>query len=176
MIGLYVPGRIKQRHKGTVWGMYVREQARRRGLGAALLARLPRSVVEEVRLTVVTTNTSAIRLYQRAGFQPYGVERRALKVSELYHDEMLMTLSAAGLHGACCHKANRLARRAAPRPERFLLPVYMVRDCHKANRLARRAAPRPEPTRISVIPRSKNAGEAGEGRRQDKPTKARAMG
>jgi ribosomal protein S18 acetylase RimI-like enzyme len=103
VIGLYVPGRIKQRHKGTVWGMYVREQARRRGLGAALLARLlreARSVVEEVRLTVVTTNTSAIRLYQRAGFQPYGVERRALKVSESYHDEMLMTLSAAGLHGA----------------------------------------------------------------------------
>ena len=49
-------------------------------------------VVEEVRLTVVASNLSAIRLYTRAGFEQYGLERRALKVGEHYHDELLMTL------------------------------------------------------------------------------------
>lgn len=93
--GLLVPDAAKLRHKGTLWGMYVRPRARRCGVGAALLARVlghARGVVEEVRLTVVTTNAAAIRLYEAAGFVRYGVERRALKVAGRYHDEALMAL------------------------------------------------------------------------------------
>ena len=52
-----------------------------------------RQIVEEVRLTVVATNTAAIRAYERAGFEQYGLERRALKIADDYHDEALMTLS-----------------------------------------------------------------------------------
>lgn len=49
--------------------------------------------VEEVRLTVVATNTAAVRQYTRAGFNQYGLERRALKIGDDYHDEVLMALS-----------------------------------------------------------------------------------
>ncbi len=97
--GFYVSDSAKQRHKGVLWGMFVQPEARGTGLGPALVARVlehARQTVEEVRLTVVATNTAAIRLYERAGFERYGVERRALKVGDDYHDEVLMALSLGG--------------------------------------------------------------------------------
>ena len=48
--------------------------------------------VEELRLTVVASNTTAVRLYSRRGFREYGVEPRALKIGDRYHDEVLMAL------------------------------------------------------------------------------------
>ncbi len=48
--------------------------------------------VEELRLAVVASNTTAVRLYTRRGFRAYGVEPRALKIGDRYHDEMLMAL------------------------------------------------------------------------------------
>jgi ribosomal protein S18 acetylase RimI-like enzyme len=87
---------LKERHKGFLWGMYLRPEARGSGLASALLEALlseARGAVEEIKLTVVTTNVSAIRLYARHGFKEYGIERRALKVGERYYDELLMALS-----------------------------------------------------------------------------------
>jgi RimJ/RimL family protein N-acetyltransferase len=95
VVGLHVPEAIKLRHKGVLWGMFVQPEHQGTGLGMALVARVieyATQVVEEVRLTVVASNTAAIRLYTRAGFEQYGLERRALKVGEHYHDELLMTL------------------------------------------------------------------------------------
>ena len=94
-VGFLVPDAVKLRHKGVLWGMFVRPEAQRTGLGTALVARViehAAQVVEEVQLTVVTSNTAAVRLYARAGFEQYGLERRALKVDDRYHDELLMAL------------------------------------------------------------------------------------
>jgi RimJ/RimL family protein N-acetyltransferase len=94
--GLRIQDAVKLRHKGVLWGMYVRPEVRGMGLAAALVQRAiehASTVVEELCLTVVTTNTAACRLYRAAGFKEYGLERRALKVGSEYHDEMLMALS-----------------------------------------------------------------------------------
>lgn len=96
IIGFYIPNSTKQRHKGVLWGMFVQPEARGTGLAPSLVARVlehAMQAVEEVRLTVVATNTSAVRLYERAGFEQYGLERRALKIGDNYHDEVLMALS-----------------------------------------------------------------------------------
>ena len=93
--GFYVPHASKQRHKGVLWGMYVRPDARGTGLAASLLQHViahARLQVEEIRLTVMASNDAARRLYSAAGFQPYGLERRALKVGDVYYDDMLMAL------------------------------------------------------------------------------------
>jgi len=93
--GLRVQDAVKLRHKGVLWGMYVRPEARGMGLAAALVQRaLEHAVplVEELCLTVVTSNVAACRLYRAAGFKEYGLERRALKVGSEYYDEMLMAL------------------------------------------------------------------------------------
>ena len=94
--GLRVPDAVKLRHKGVLWGMYVRPEARGTGLAAALVQRVieqARTLVEEICLTVVASNAAACRLYNAAGFEEYGLERRALKVGSEYYDEVLMALS-----------------------------------------------------------------------------------
>ena len=87
---------LKLRHKGVLWGMYVRPEARGSGLAAALVERLlseARGIVEEVHLAVVTSNNAAVRLYTRLGFKEYGLEQRALKFGGRYYDEVLMAYS-----------------------------------------------------------------------------------
>lgn len=93
--GLFIPEGIKTRHKGVLWGMYVRPEARGLGLGSALVARVIEhagGVVEELTLAVGTSNDQAVSLYRRAGFEEYGLEERALKVADRYYDEFLMRL------------------------------------------------------------------------------------
>jgi RimJ/RimL family protein N-acetyltransferase len=93
--GLRVQDAVKHRHKGVLWGMYIRSEARGTGLAAALVQRAvehARTLVEEICLTVVASNAAACRLYSAAGFKEYGLERRALKVGSEYYDEVLMAL------------------------------------------------------------------------------------
>jgi ribosomal protein S18 acetylase RimI-like enzyme len=87
----------KIRHRGEIWGVYVREESRGLGIGRALMAemiRLLHSVpgLEQVALGVSVGNLSARRLYESFGFRAYGREARALKIGEAYVDEELMVL------------------------------------------------------------------------------------
>jgi RimJ/RimL family protein N-acetyltransferase len=97
--GFRVRDGAKLAHKGILWGMYVRSAARGTGLAAALVREVvthARPLVEEVCLTVVATNTAALRLYRAAGFAEYGLERHALNVDGTFHDEVLMALRFEG--------------------------------------------------------------------------------
>src|SRR3954451_2179402 len=101
--GFYVqPGR-KHRHKGTLWGMYVRPDARGGGVGARLVEAVvdhARAHVELIELTVVSENAAARRLYRRCGFEEYGLEKRAAKYRGRYHDDVLMARMLALPDGA----------------------------------------------------------------------------
>jgi ribosomal protein S18 acetylase RimI-like enzyme len=105
VLGAYADGRIvgvagfrretgaKERHKGTVWGVYVQREARGRGVAAALIAgivELARPIVEQLTLSVVQGNDAAIALYRRHGFTVYGIEPRARKNAAGYVDKVLM--------------------------------------------------------------------------------------
>jgi ribosomal protein S18 acetylase RimI-like enzyme len=86
-------GSPKERYKSSVYGMYVEPEFRGQGVGLALLDALityASGLVEQVRLGVVDTNASAIRLYERHGFEAYGREKRALKTKQGCFDEVLM--------------------------------------------------------------------------------------
>ena len=84
----------KKRHKGLLWGMYVRPAARNSGLGRSLVEAVLRHAaeraVELVDLTVVSENQPARRLYENLGFVEYGLEKMSLKLSGRYYDEILM--------------------------------------------------------------------------------------
>jgi RimJ/RimL family protein N-acetyltransferase len=85
----------KTAHIGLLWGVYVKPRARRRGLSAALARRLieiARGRVEQIHLAVASSNQPAFRVYAGLGFKQYGLERRALKIGERRHDEILMAL------------------------------------------------------------------------------------
>jgi ribosomal protein S18 acetylase RimI-like enzyme len=86
-------GSPKERHKGSVYGIYVAPEVRRQGLGSALIEAViehASGVVEQLRLGVVDTNASVMRLYEKHGFEVYGREVRALKTAAGYFDEVLM--------------------------------------------------------------------------------------
>ncbi|MCF8505740.1 MAG: GNAT family N-acetyltransferase [Caulobacter sp.] len=85
MAGFHRMKPLREQHKGTVWSMYVRSSARGHGLGGKLLRTViehARTEVEVLNLVVVSTNTAAVALYERHGFQRWGLEPRALKLDE----------------------------------------------------------------------------------------------
>lgn len=93
--GLRIGQSAKTRHRGGIWGVYVDPGARGLGVGRRLMTALidqARTQVEDVILTVSAHNESAIGLYRSLGFEPYGLDRRALKMGEDYIDELLMRL------------------------------------------------------------------------------------
>jgi len=97
-VGLYRGHALKTKHKAKIWGMYVDSSHRGRGIGKLLMLKAianARTIngLEELMLSVVTTNIAAIGLYESLGFQTYGMEPRALKLDEGYWDEHLMRLS-----------------------------------------------------------------------------------
>ncbi|WP_039042322.1 GNAT family N-acetyltransferase [Sporosarcina sp. ZBG7A] len=97
MITLVKEQRIKLCHKATIVAMYVSPEKRGSGIGKALVKEAVRTAielqgVEQVYLTVVTTNKTAKKLYSLLGFEVFGTEKRALKLNETYFDEDLMVL------------------------------------------------------------------------------------
>lgn len=97
MVGFYRETHLKMRHKGNIWGMYVAPEGRGQGIGRRLMeAALERvksvAGLEQVNLTVISTNTAARQLYLSLGFTVFGLESRALKIGEQYFDEEYMVL------------------------------------------------------------------------------------
>ncbi|WP_053005791.1 GNAT family N-acetyltransferase [Kiloniella spongiae] len=93
--GLRISKKEKLRHKGTLWGMYIKSEARGNGLAkqlASLIIETAKETTEELLLTVVASNIPAVNLYKALGFIEYGIEPRALKVQGTYYDELLMLL------------------------------------------------------------------------------------
>jgi RimJ/RimL family protein N-acetyltransferase len=89
----------KKAHKGIIWGMYVRSDARQAGTGRRLMKaiiEIARHRVELVQLTVVRDNERARRLYASLGFQEYGMEWHSLKHDGRYYDEILMAMDLLG--------------------------------------------------------------------------------
>jgi len=89
--------RLKERHKGHIYGVYVTASHRGRGLGMKLIAALlgmvmDNPLLEQILLGVASSNLAAIRTYQRFNFEIYGTEPHALKVGSEYVDEHLMIL------------------------------------------------------------------------------------
>jgi ribosomal protein S18 acetylase RimI-like enzyme len=95
LAGFATPAPAKKRHKGLLWGVYVRAGVRGRGLGRALVARVidhARGKVVQLHAAVATTNAAACGLYRDLGFVAYGLEPRALKVGDRYFDQELLVL------------------------------------------------------------------------------------
>ena len=87
----------KQAHKAMLFGMYLRRAHR----GSGLAGRMVSAVIDHARaagcerllLACNAGNSGAIRLYEAAGFEQYGIEPRALKHPDgAYSDDALYGL------------------------------------------------------------------------------------
>lgn len=98
--GFYRSHHNKERHKGHIWGVYVRPESRGKGMARALMQeiiRRARSIngLEQV-LLIASAHLPARKLYESLDFQTYGVEPRSLKIitetGTEYVDDVLMIL------------------------------------------------------------------------------------
>lgn len=86
----------KLRHKGKVWGLFVKPEFRGAGIASALIKSVLHTAeeigCEQILLAVSTSNKDSYSLYLRLGFTVYGTEPRALRLQQSYVDEYLMVL------------------------------------------------------------------------------------
>ncbi len=86
---------LKRKHKGFLWGVYVKENSRGKKIAHALLEKLIHLArgqpgLERITLTVNSRQSAAKHLYITLGFQTFGHESHALKVGDAYVDEDYM--------------------------------------------------------------------------------------
>lgn len=98
ILGLFRAGHAKAAHKCFLWGMYLRPDA----CGQGTARRLLDAVIDHARgldgvtmvgLSVSETAEPARRLYERAGFEVWGLEPQAMQVAGQYTREYHMGLS-----------------------------------------------------------------------------------
>ena len=97
MLGFFRRQGERARHKGFIWGVYVAPEGRGLGLARRLMNECIERArrmdgLEEVILTVSTTQDVAMKLYESMGFKEYGHEVQALKQGDIYIDEKMMGL------------------------------------------------------------------------------------
>ena len=87
--------RVKKRHKGELFGVYVQKEARGQKLGEAVVRQVidvAGTEVEQLLATVASLNHPAKALYAKLGFEIYGHEPRGLKVGDRYYDQEHLVL------------------------------------------------------------------------------------
>ncbi|MFB5660986.1 GNAT family N-acetyltransferase [Alteribacillus sp. HJP-4] len=89
--------KLKLKHRTNIFAMYVSPDKRGNGAGKSLLLEAIKKAeeleeIEQIYLTVVSTNDPAKRLYSSLGFKIYGKDKRSIKLDDTYFDEDLMVL------------------------------------------------------------------------------------
>jgi ribosomal protein S18 acetylase RimI-like enzyme len=94
--GLLVPTRVKQRHHGNLFSVFVTASWRGRGVSRVLLDEVighaRAAELKHVTLSVTIGNMAARALYRSAGFVSFGVEPDALLIDGVSYDEERMVL------------------------------------------------------------------------------------
>lgn len=96
--GIYREERIKRRHRAYLWGVYVAEPMRGRGVARALVSgcvSIARgwSGIGVVGLGAACTATAAIALYESIGFVRWGYEPDCTRVGDERVDEVHLQLA-----------------------------------------------------------------------------------
>ncbi|WP_353761517.1 GNAT family N-acetyltransferase [Bacillus cereus group sp. RP43] len=88
---------LKLSHRANIVAMYIKPEKRGIGLGKALISKAVEKAdnlegIEQIYLSVVTTNIPAKKLYASCEFEVFGKDKKALKFDNTYYDEEHMVL------------------------------------------------------------------------------------
>ena len=100
-VGVWCQSKQKEKHKASIWGMYVAPSFRRKGVGRQLMEAAidfarAHGGVTQIQLSVSASAPGARRLYESLGFVVWGIEPNALCVGGKLFDEHHMTLDLTG--------------------------------------------------------------------------------
>jgi RimJ/RimL family protein N-acetyltransferase len=97
IVGFERAGRRKTRHRGEIVQMYVSPDYTGHKIGTSLLRKVIEIAfeiegIEQLELSVVSNNASAIKLYEKCGFKSYGVHPYYFKDGSRYWHQQFMQL------------------------------------------------------------------------------------
>lgn len=82
---------VKRRHIGQVLGLQIAQAWQRRGIATTLLqdviAQASSIGIDQIQLSLTLPNEAAEKLYDRLGFEIFGLEKDALRVEGQSHDK-----------------------------------------------------------------------------------------
>jgi len=89
--------RQRAMHRGEVVQVYVDSNYRGQNIGEKLIRRVLEYAftldgIEQVQLSVIAGNQTAIKLYEKVGFKTFGVQLQYFKVGDAYMDQQFMQL------------------------------------------------------------------------------------
>jgi RimJ/RimL family protein N-acetyltransferase len=89
--------RQRAMHRGEIVQVYVDSNYRGQNIGEKLIRQaldyaFHLEGIEQVQLSVIAGNQTAIRLYEKLGFKTFGVQPRYFKVGDTYMDQQFMQL------------------------------------------------------------------------------------
>jgi RimJ/RimL family protein N-acetyltransferase len=89
--------RQRAMHRGEIVQVYVNSKYRGQNIGEKLIRRaldyaFTLDGIEQVQLSVIANNQTAIKLYEKLGFKTFGVQPRYFKVGDIYLDQQFMQL------------------------------------------------------------------------------------
>jgi ribosomal protein S18 acetylase RimI-like enzyme len=97
VVTLILETKTKTKHRANIVAMYVYPEKRKSGIGKGLMSEAIKKAkeivgIEQIYLTVTSSNEPAKKLYQSLGFKTYGIDKKGLKVENTYFDDELMVL------------------------------------------------------------------------------------
>jgi len=89
--------RKRASHRGELVQVYVDPNYRGQNIGEKLLRRVLEygftlDGIEQIQLSVIANNRTALRLYEKLGFKTFGVQPRYFKAGDTYMDQQFMQL------------------------------------------------------------------------------------
>jgi ribosomal protein S18 acetylase RimI-like enzyme len=89
--------RQRAMHRGEIVQVYVDSNYRGQNIGEQLIRRaldyaFTLDGIEQVQLSVIASNQTAIRLYEKIGFRSFGIQPRYFKAGDTYLDQQFMQL------------------------------------------------------------------------------------
>jgi RimJ/RimL family protein N-acetyltransferase len=89
--------RQRAMHRGELVEVYVDSSYRGQNIGEKLIRQVLDYVftldgIEQVQLSVIANNHTAIKLYEKFGFKAFGVQPKYFKVGDTYMDQQFMQL------------------------------------------------------------------------------------
>ena len=89
--------RQRAMHRGEIVQVYVDSKYRGQAIGERVIRQaldygFSLQGIEQIQLSVIASNKTAIRLYEKLGFRTFGVQSRYFKVGNTYLDQQFMQL------------------------------------------------------------------------------------
>jgi RimJ/RimL family protein N-acetyltransferase len=97
MGGFYADNKAKKAHVANLVSVFITKEFRGKGYGKILL----QGIIEEIKknpeytkieMGAITSQTNAIALYEKCGFQAVGKLTQTLKIDNTYYDEYLLEM------------------------------------------------------------------------------------